>query len=462
VAGTEESGIEIVLCGRLLEGMPKRTPEKVGKLRRIICSIKYFKILLDRKKACRKIGKLAEGFKMPQCRDAWAQYEVIDANLYKNNDAFWYHYIASGHSGAMSSALFFMLTDDGMPPEEANAAIAGVLEDIDGVESVDILRSLKRIAAAMLREDPSNAKLSAEALAERIKVSEEQSAYMLEHFIKRHGHRAIREAEMMSKSWHMDDIALCGYLKSIMAAGEGPQKTSSAKESIEALLVQQKGGAKKAMKFIIGQARKGVVNREFTKSNCIKILDQFKMGYIWLAERMVEEKLLPETGLIYFLKHDEIGALLNGDRSLIKRAIARSRVFEEQKQLRFDEVNVGVPRPIEVDYSALEDTKVLSGASISRGKVVGKARVIDSVKDANDLEPGEIMVASFTDIGWSPYYSTAGALVTEIGSALSHGAVVAREYALPLVSNIPYATKLIKTGDTICVDGNKGEVAIIG
>jgi pyruvate,water dikinase len=135
--------------------------------------------------------------------------------------------------------------------------------------------------------------------------------------------------------------------------------------------------------------------------------------------------------------------------------------MEEQKRLKFREMNVGKPVPIEIDYSGMEDAKVLSGSAISRGKATGKARVISCVEDANKLEKGEIMVAAFTDIGWSPYYSVAGALVTEVGSVLSHGAVVAREYALPLVSNVAYATKLIKTGSVICVDGNKGEVAII-
>jgi pyruvate,water dikinase len=53
-------------------------------------------------------------------------------------------------------------------------------------------------------------------------------------------------------------------------------------------------------------------------------------------------------------------------------------------------------------------------------------------------------------------------LVTEVGSALSHGAVVAREYALPLVSNVPYATEVIKTGDMLSIDGTAGKVAIIG
>ena len=461
VAGTDEQNLEIVLCGRILEGMPARERTEVGKFMRVLHAVKYFRILLAKKKACKKIGKLADGFEMKQCATAAEQYAEIDGNFEINNDAFWYHYISSSHSGSMSSALYFVLVGEGMTPDQANAQIAGVLQDIDGVESVDILRSLKKIATAVLKENPEATGYSAQELAEYLKLSEGESAYMLEHFIHRHGHRAIREAEMMSKSWHMDDISLAGFIKSIMAAGDMKEKTNSAQKNIQELLAQLSGGTRTAAKFIIGQAREGVVNREYTKSKCIQILDQFKMGYIWLGDLMVAEKILPERELIYFLMHEEIGRLLDGETALVKRAVARRRVFEEQKQLKFNEMNVGLPKPVEIDYSQMEGSTVLGGASISRGKVTGKARVVSNVDDANRLEKGEVMVAAFTDIGWSPYYNTASALVTEVGSVLSHGAVVAREYALPLVSNIPYATRVIKTGDMVCVDGDKGQVTII-
>lgn len=103
----------------------------------------------------------------------------------------------------------------------------------------------------------------------------------------------------------------------------------------------------------------------------------------------------------------------------------------------------------------------LQGTPLSRGKVVGIARVIESIEDAHKLQPGEIMVAGYTDIGWSPYYAVIGGLVTEVGSALSHGAVVAREYALPTVSNINLATVKIQTGDTLSVDGEDGTVLVL-
>ncbi len=461
VAMSDDTNLEIALCGRVLEGLPEREKRKVSKLIRALNAIKYFKILFSTKKACRNIKQLAEGLDIPEGGTAKEQYDAIDANLYKNNDAFWYHYITSSQAGAMSAALYHTLVGEGETPEEANSIIAGVLENIENVESVDILKSLKKIAAEILKERPQAVGYDAEQLAEYLKVSEGQSAYMLEHFIKRHGHRAIREAEMMSKSWHMDDVSLSGFLKSIMAAGITENRPANVQEYINSILGRYKGGTGKALKFMIDQARKGVVNREFTKSYCIKLLDGFKVAYQRLGRLMLDEGMFPEEELVYFLKHDELGRLIDGERTLVKKAVARRRVFEEQKDLKFKEMNVGKPVPVKVDYSKLEASKVLSGSAISRGKVTGKARVISCVEDANKLEKGEIMVAAFTDIGWSPYYSVAGALVTEVGSVLSHGAVVAREYALPLVSNIAYATKLIKTGSVICVDGSKGEVAII-
>ena len=86
--------------------------------------------------------------------------------------------------------------------------------------------------------------------------------------------------------------------------------------------------------------------------------------------------------------------------------------------------------------------------------------IVNSAEDANRLQKGEIMVAKFTDIGWTPYYSIVNGLVTEIGSALSHGAVVAREYNLPAIVNVKGATKVLKNGDHITMDATKGTIVI--
>ena len=90
-----------------------------------------------------------------------------------------------------------------------------------------------------------------------------------------------------------------------------------------------------------------------------------------------------------------------------------------------------------------------------------RKHIVHSADDANSLKTGEIMVARFTDIGWSPYYSIVNGLITEIGSSLSHGAVVAREYDLPAIVNVKGATKLLKNGDHIRMNASKGTVSIL-
>jgi phosphohistidine swiveling domain-containing protein len=421
-------------------------------------------MILRTGRACRKLKALADKTDIPVCETAIEQQKEITDRLWMMNEAFWLHYITSAHSGSMSSALFLILMADGLDADTAKAKIAGVLEDIGGIESVDILRSLRRAARALLAEKPDIAALSPHELAEYLKTCGPESRQAMDDFLKRHGHRAIREAELRSKSWHADEESLCHYLKTVIATGaEETVKTRAADSNIEALLAGKKGMLRWVTKSIIAQARKGVINREYTKSQSIRVVDQFKEAYRKLAELMVREGMLADEDLIFFLKHEEIVRLADGSEpGLVKRAMARRRLLEQQKTFRFDEVCVGRPSPKPAVLRSDQGAKVLAGTALSRGMATGRARVVRSVDEANSLEPGEIMVAAFTDIGWSPYYCMLGALVTEMGSALSHGAVVAREYALPLVSGVAYATEVIRTGDIISVDGTTGTVSIVG
>jgi pyruvate,water dikinase len=87
--------------------------------------------------------------------------------------------------------------------------------------------------------------------------------------------------------------------------------------------------------------------------------------------------------------------------------------------------------------------------------------VVLSPQEAARIQPGEILVTRATDPGWTPVFSVIGAAVIEIGSTLSHAAIVAREYGLPAVVNIPQATQLIRDGQTIRVDGDHGRITLI-
>jgi pyruvate,water dikinase len=101
---------------------------------------------------------------------------------------------------------------------------------------------------------------------------------------------------------------------------------------------------------------------------------------------------------------------------------------------------------------------IMTGSVSRHGSLPHRSLLISP---ATCRQKGEIMVARFTDIGWTPYYSIVNGLVTEIGSSLSHGAVVAREYGLPTVVNVKGATKLLKNGDHIVLNASKGTIRIV-
>jgi pyruvate,water dikinase len=104
----------------------------------------------------------------------------------------------------------------------------------------------------------------------------------------------------------------------------------------------------------------------------------------------------------------------------------------------------------------------LRGNAASRGFATGRARVARSLEEAQLLEPGEVLVAMTTMPAWTPLFGVAAAVVTETGGALSHCAIVAREYGIPAVVGVHDATRLIPNGATVTVNGTEGTVAIAG
>jgi pyruvate,water dikinase len=103
---------------------------------------------------------------------------------------------------------------------------------------------------------------------------------------------------------------------------------------------------------------------------------------------------------------------------------------------------------------------ILEGLGISPGRVTGPVRILHSPEDGDRLRPGDILVAPATDPGWTALFLVAGGVVLELGSMLSHGAVVAREYRLPAVVNVPDATTCLQEGSIVTVDGTSGRVIV--
>jgi len=215
------------------------------------------------------------------------------------------------------------------------------------------------------------------------------------------------------------------------------------------------------LRWILPRAHNAIRRREHTKSQLVDLAHRFKKAFRHLGELMATEGIVPDADLVYFFSTTELPSFIAGpSASAVEHAIARRSALDYQQQFEFPEISVGLPQPLEVQEVDIADG-VLQGRPASRGVVEGIVRVAHTLEEAAALEPGEILVTPITDIGWTPYFSLIGGLVTDLGSSVSHGAVIAREYGLPCVVNTRQATRFFQTGNRVCLDGDTGSVTLL-
>lgn len=422
---------------------------------RTVNSVKFLKYVFSGHRAMGKFDSLLTRVHFPETDSYQELYKSIDANLALLDESLIYHYASSAYSGSSTSTLYMMVDKYFPDKKEYQSFLSHLLSNIPNIESADILSRLQDLAVSIKKQEPKATTFQADALLAFIKGNAEINA-KYQDFLAHHGHRCIKEAELRNKPWREDEIPLMNYLRSIiqspmkLAQGEGAINYRKEFSFIKNPLL------KAASISYAKKARQAVVDREYTKSRLIEIIDLFKTQYARLARLLVADGLLSDTDLIYFLTHEEIGRLIDGDSRLLPLAVRRRKAHAIQEELSFDDTYIGKPVANVFDTAQADGT--MTGVPVSNGECEGIVRIIHSAEDANHLQKGEIMVARFTDIGWTPYYSMVNGLITEIGSSLSHGAVVAREYGLPTIVNVKGATQLLKNGDYIVMNATKGTI----
>lgn len=210
----------------------------------------------------------------------------------------------------------------------------------------------------------------------------------------------------------------------------------------------------------------------------------FHMGAAWptlrkfaleLGQRLVEVGTFTSHNDVFYLNTEELMAATTARQE--GRAILELREKASQRwQLREARKKLHPPPMVPegrfmfgfVDMSFMEtqkrnqdDSDTLAGFAVSPGRVTGTASVIMSPADFADMRPDTILVCPSTTPAWTPLFSQALALVTDIGGILAHGSIVAREYGIPAVMGTGNITQRIITGQRITVDGGAGTVTIL-
>lgn len=195
-----------------------------------------------------------------------------------------------------------------------------------------------------------------------------------------------------------------------------------------------------------------------------------------LGRRLVEAGTFATPDDVFYLQCAELG------EAFIVRKAGRARpdlgqLADRRRELREARKKLHPPGMVPeksrfkigpIDMSAFEtqkrnadDSETLQGFAVSPGKVTGVATVIRSPAEFEQMKPDTILVCPTTTPAWTPLFSQATALVTDIGGILAHGSIVAREYGIPAVMGTGNVTQRIVTGQRITVDGDSGTVTIL-
>ncbi len=268
----------------------------------------------------------------------------------------------------------------------------------------------------------------------------------LDAFLAAHGHRSSASWEVFARRWAEDPE---GVLRLARLAAEGPDPRSrlaaEADETARALAALPDP----SLRYAVGLTQTYLRLREEQRYHLDRVLFVLKRKLVTLGARWFDD---PED--VRFLVTGELDGALGIDE--LRRTAARRAA---------EPVDPAPPDFLDGDEAlavAAGDASRLQGLGISPGVVRGRVRVIHSPADGGRLQPGEILVARATDPGWTPLFARAGGLILELGGMLSHGAVVAREYRLPGVVNIPGATTRLRDGVEVTIDGRGGAVWVHG
>jgi pyruvate,water dikinase len=455
VAGSTKRQMCMALCGRDIEEIPE--PEPAPRLQRAISGSRYFFQLLSAARHRKDLDELIAQLRLPTSGTPAELYHAIDSNLEQVWKAYELHLLSSSSSGALSPILLGVLAKGEDPTQEHHAEVAEMLAGAEDVESADIAEGAERVIEALVgvpaaREEFAEAEVDA-ALA-WLRSSEAGAANQeFARYLARHGHRAVRELELRQQGWADDPAPLIASLQSGVRARLQSGAAPRTKER------KRIATSNPALRRLLPIAHAAIRCREHTKSGLVKVTTEFKRAYRALGSSMEKQRLLPDEDAVFFLTHDELGELLRGNTGLADRAVQRRAVIEYQMPLHFEQVFRDRPEPLRLQPIEGEDG-ALVGKPVSRGTVTGRARVVETLEEAAALEAGEILIAPITDVGWTPYFSLIAGLATDVGSAVSHGAVVAREYGLPAVVNLRVATSRFQTGDLVTLDGNLGTLKL--
>lgn len=292
-------------------------------------------------------------------------------------------------------------------------------------------------------------------------------------YLQRYGMRCVGEIDITKTRWSEKPLSLvplilsnirnfepgAGIRKFEQGKQEALQKEQELLQRLKALPDGEEKAAEAQQK--ISLMRNFLGYREYPKYTLVNRYFIYKQALLKEAEQLVRANVIHEKEDVYYLTFQEFREVVHSQQLNYELIHQRQEEYKQFEKLT-------PPRMITSDGEIINGSYkrdhlpagAIVGTPVSAGIIEGRARVILNMADAN-LEEGDILVTAYTDPSWTPLFVSIKGLVTEVGGVMTHGAVIAREYGLPAVVAVEQATRLIKDGQRIRVNGTDGYVEIL-
>lgn len=382
------------------------------------------------------------------------------------------HLMVSTAAGEMQVRLAGVIAAGGGDPN----TIVGLCSGLGNVESSKPAIALYDLAQVARRQPTVRNAIEAGDM-DRIRAAMDDNDRLWEvfidefdEFIHRYGFRVQGEADPTVPDWGDDPTFVISQVKSMMALkpSESPaahiKRASASRQKLEkAVRASLAPELREMYDSALVQAQRFTALRELTKAVWVLSTRRLRPPLLAIADGLVDAGHLKRADDYVYCTYREVEQMAKGKEvpNLAAAIVRRKRQRAKADDYTLPNSWVGdvVPAP---KPAAASKATTLTGMGVSAGSATGTARIILNTEAAfaRDIEPGDILVAPFTDTPWTPLFIPAAAVVVETGGMLSHAATVAREFGIPCVVLVEDATRIIRDGDTVTVDGATGTITI--
>jgi rifampicin phosphotransferase len=287
----------------------------------------------------------------------------------------------------------------------------------------------------------------------------------LEDFLARHGYHGPREGDVSATVWREDPEPVRRLITTYRGLADdasptaGQERGRARRAAAESAFLNALPRARRAGgRLALWLSKRYIPMRGTGKSAFLQNIDVIRAAARHLAALLVADGRLEGPDDIFMFTVDELATATSGDL----RALAATRRALYAKYLTIDVPTVwdGAPDPILDTPAATAGRDAIDGVPASPGIVEAPVRVATDPSTC-DIRPGEILVAHDTDPGWASLMFVSGGLVADIGGVMSHTGVVARELGIPCVVSTRTASRDLRTGDIVRLDGSAGRLHVV-